>query len=75
MILQSESTLSLPEYSTHVANMGKLVEDMEFKIRHSLQEIYFGKTKDITNDLRSLNSLEETRKQQKLQAQLIGEMK
>jgi hypothetical protein len=30
-----------------------MIEDQEIKIRNSLQEVYFGKCKDIVNDLRS----------------------
>lgn len=41
----------------HVANMGSMIEDMEFKIRSQLNEIYFGKTKDIVNDLRSVDGV------------------
>jgi len=29
----------------HIANIGQLIEEMEIKMRNSLQEIYFGKTK------------------------------
>ena len=32
--------------------MGRMIEDMEFKLRNSLDQIYFGKTRDITNQLR-----------------------
>lgn len=56
--------------ASHVTNMGHLIEDMEFKLRHSLQEIYFGKTKDIVNDLRSVQSLEERGKQAEVQREL-----
>jgi len=37
---------------THVNNIGSFVEDMEGKMRTALNTIYFGKTKDIVNDLR-----------------------
>ena len=37
----------------HVANVGRLVEDMELKMRNLLQEVYFGKAKDVVGDLRS----------------------
>ena len=30
------------ETSPHIANIGRLVEDMENKIRNTLNEIYFG---------------------------------
>ena len=33
-----------------------MVEDMENKLRTTLETIYFGKTKDILNDLRSVTS-------------------
>ena len=36
----------------HVKNIGELVEEMETKCRLSLNDIYFGKTKDVTNMVR-----------------------
>ena len=42
--------------STHVANIGRIVEEMENKMRNTLNEIYFGKTMDIVNDLRLVDS-------------------
>jgi len=38
----------------HIANIGLMVEEMENKMRSTLNEIYFGKTKDIVNDLRQV---------------------
>jgi len=52
---RQESRDSLPfnnKDKTHVNNMGSFIEDMEGKMRTSLNTIYFGKTKDIVNDLR-----------------------
>merc|ERR1711907_843516 len=46
----------------HIANIGKMIEDMENKMRNTLNEIYFGKTKDIVNDLRSVRSLGDEKK-------------
>jgi capping protein beta len=43
-------------------------------MRNSLQEVYFGKTKDIVNDLRSLGSLEDSRNQAKIQKELVGRL-
>lgn len=34
-----------------------MIEDMENKIRNTLNEIYFGKTKDVVNGLRSVDIL------------------
>jgi len=39
-----------------------MVEAMEYNMRNTLQEIYFGKTKNIVNELRSISSLEDEKK-------------
>ncbi|NXC12593.1 CAPZB protein, partial [Corythaeola cristata] len=49
---QMEKDETVSDSSPHIANIGRLVEDMENKIRSTLNEIYFGKTKDIVNGLR-----------------------
>ncbi|KAG7283301.1 hypothetical protein CRUP_005043 [Coryphaenoides rupestris] len=46
------------------------VQDMENKIRSTLNEIYFGKTKDIVNGLRSIDSLPDNQKYRQLQKEL-----
>jgi len=50
---QVEKDESVNESSTHIANIGRMVEEMENKIRNTLNEIYFSKTRDILNGLRS----------------------
>ncbi len=44
-------------------------------MRNLLQEVYFGKTKDVVYDLRSIDSLETTRRQRDLQKELAGLLK
>ena len=39
------------------------------------QEIYFGKTKDIVNDLRSIRSLADTKAQNDVTAELVAKLK
>ena len=51
-----------------------MVEEMENKMRASIQEIYFGKTKDILNDLRSTTDLGILKSQAAIQAELIGRL-
>ena len=58
----------------HLPNIGRVIEEMEAKMRNSLQEIYFGKTKDIVNDLHSVVSLEELKKQQEIQKEMISKL-
>lgn len=43
--------------NTHVKNIGRMIEDLENKLRNHINLIYFGKTKDIVNTLRSVASL------------------
>ncbi|KAI9031656.1 F-actin-capping protein subunit beta [Phycomyces nitens] len=74
MTRQSEQDYPVDDPAAHIVNIGRMVEDMELKMRNSLQEVYFGKTKDIVNDLRSLGSLEETRRQAKIQQELVGRL-
>lgn len=58
--------------SPHIANIGRMVEDMENKIRNTLNEIYFGKTRDIVNGLRSVQPLSEGRHQEALKKDLVN---
>ncbi|CAG8572762.1 22607_t:CDS:2, partial [Racocetra persica] len=62
------------EPNAHIANIGRMVEDIELKMRNLLQEVYFGKTRDIVNDLRSVNSLVESQKQANIHKELVGQL-
>jgi capping protein (actin filament) muscle Z-line, beta len=53
MVRQVEQDMPVEGDESHVANIGKMVEDMELKMRNLLQEVYFGKAKDVVGDLRS----------------------
>jgi capping protein beta len=67
---QVEQDSPVSEAAPHIANIGRLVEDMENKIRNTLNEIYFGKTKDIVNGLRSVQPLSDQSKQDALKKEL-----
>ena len=54
MVRQFEQDMAVEDHGSHVANIGKMVEDMELKMRNLLQEVYFGKAKDVVGDLRSM---------------------
>ncbi|KAJ2816995.1 F-actin-capping protein subunit beta [Coemansia erecta] len=72
---QDDRELPVDEPSAHIANIGRMVEDMEFKMRNSLQEVYFGKTHDIVNGLRSASDLSEAKTRERLQRDLFGQLK
>jgi len=67
---QVEADASVSEASPHIANIGRMVEEMENKIRNTLNEIYFGKTKDIVNGLRSIDHLANQQQQDALRQDL-----
>ncbi|PGH23279.1 F-actin-capping protein subunit beta [Polytolypa hystricis UAMH7299] len=72
---QVEADMVVDGDASHVANVGRLVEDMELKMRNLLQEVYFGKAKDIVSDLRSIPPLSETNKDKATHREMINSMK
>jgi capping protein beta len=72
---QSDLEQSLDSPNSHISNIGRMVEEMEIKMRNSIQDIYFGKTRDILNSLRSINDLNSVKNQNAIQAQLLGRLK
>jgi capping protein beta len=75
MTRQIESDLPVEDDTSHIANIGKLVEDMELKMRNLLQEVYFGKAKDVVGDLRSIAPLTETNRDKATHQEMINSMK
>lgn len=71
MTRQTEQDWPIQDISSHIGNTGKMIEEMEIKMRNLLQEVYFGKTRDIVHDLRSFEDLGQARKQKELQKELI----
>lgn len=67
---QVEQDAAVGETCPHIVNIGRMVEDMENKIRNTLNEIYFGKTKDIVNGLRSTQSLADQKHQTDIKKEL-----
>ncbi|KAK9712088.1 F-actin-capping protein subunit beta [Basidiobolus ranarum] len=74
MTRQTEQDSPVDDLSSHVGNIGRMIEEMELKMRNLLSEVYFGKTKDIVNGLRSINSLQEGNKQAQIQSELLSKL-
>jgi len=75
MTRQIEQDMPVEDDTSHIANIGRMVEDMELKMRNLLQEVYFGKAKDVVGDLRSLQSLEGVGKEKAQHQEMINSMK
>lgn len=74
---QVEDEKKVDERNTHLVNIGHLVEDMEGRLRNSIEEIYFGKTKSIVGDTRQDTREAKRRKdlQENLKTQMAGAKK
>lgn len=74
MTRQIEQDLPVDTDESHIANIGRLVEDMELKMRNLLQEVYFGKAKDVVGDLRTIGSLSEGQRDRETHRGIISSM-
>lgn len=75
MTRQIEQDMPVLDDSSHIVNVGKMVEDMELKMRNLLQEVYFGKAKDVVGDLRSIPPLTEANREKATHQEMINSMK
>jgi len=67
---QDEKDFPVNDSNPHVSNVGRMVEDMEIKLRNTLEQIYFGKTKDIVNELRNIMSASVMNQRKEMQQQI-----
>jgi len=55
MTQQDTKVLPVNDQQPHIANLGKMLEDMELKIRNSIEGIYIQKTREVVNGMRPAN--------------------
>jgi len=55
MTSQDSKSLPVNDQQPHIANLGKMLEDMELKIRNSIEGIYIQKTREVVNGMRPAN--------------------
>ncbi|GMS85174.1 hypothetical protein PENTCL1PPCAC_7349, partial [Pristionchus entomophagus] len=58
---QVEQDAAVTESTPHLVNIGRMIEEQESKMRMTLNEIYFGKTKKVVSELRSMEKASEIR--------------
>ena len=58
MTRQSEQEMAAADDNGHLANMGRMIEEMENRMRDSLQDVYFGKSKSTVNKLYSAGGMQ-----------------
>ncbi|CAL5414825.1 unnamed protein product [Camellia sinensis] len=55
--IRRQMNMNLSVADGHLSNMGKMIEEMESKLRNSLDQVYFGKTKEMVCNLRPPSEL------------------
>uniref|UniRef100_A0A7C8YTM9 F-actin-capping protein subunit beta n=1 Tax=Opuntia streptacantha TaxID=393608 RepID=A0A7C8YTM9_OPUST len=50
--IRRQMSMQLSVADGHLCNMGKMIEEMESKLRNSLDQVYFGKTREMVCNLR-----------------------
>jgi len=55
MTQQDSKQLQFDNQNPHIPNMGKMLEDMELKVRNSIEGIYIQKTREVINGMRLVN--------------------
>jgi len=69
---QTEIDAPVNDSSPHIVNIGKMVEEMENKMRNTINTIYFEKTRDIVNRLRSHAPLQDSTEKAAFQNDLFA---
>lgn len=69
MTQQSQQSLPLDAEHPHIANMGKMLEEMESKLRNSIEGIYIQKTREVIHGMRQSNSAIQAKNMQSIAMQ------
>jgi len=67
---QSERDGIINADNTHISNIGRLIEDAENKMREALEAIYFAKTREISDTLRSVVNTTELERRKNMSNQI-----
>ncbi|KAA8537979.1 hypothetical protein F0562_027439 [Nyssa sinensis] len=59
--IRRQMNMDLSVEEGHLCNMGKMIEEIEGKLRNSLDQVYFGKTKEMVCTLRPPSELAQVR--------------
>lgn len=74
MTRQASQESAAADMGAHLPNMGRMIEDMENRMRDSLQDVYFGKTRTTVNKLYKASGGEMDARKDALASSLQQEM-
>jgi capping protein beta len=67
---QEERERPLTDDSTHITNIGPMIEEIETRMRTQLNDVYFGTSRNIIDSMRSITSLAEDDKRVNLMREM-----
>jgi capping protein beta len=70
---RAEQDCGFTDNASHITNIGRMIENMESKLREELYEIYFSKTREVVDSVRSLKGMEAANRAHSLQAAIMAE--
>jgi capping protein beta len=71
MTQQETKALPFNDQNPHISNMGRMLEDMELKVRNAIEGIYIQKTREVINGMRLVNG-EKNKAWEKIQESLTS---
>jgi len=74
MTRQQEQEFPAADDQAHLPNMGRMIEEMENRMRDSLQDVYFGKTKSTVNRMYKAQGAQMDQQKDAMAAALRAEM-
>jgi capping protein beta len=58
----------------HIANYGRMVEELESRLRNLVDVVYFGKTQEVFGYIREIRGVKDAKERQERQKQVVSEM-
>jgi capping protein beta len=71
---QEQKDYQISDQNPHVANIGKMVEEIENRLRATIDVIYFGKTMEVLSTVRSFLGMSEVEKRKLLSASIHSQI-
>ena len=60
----SPAAMAVDADHPHIMHMGKMIEEMELKIRNQIEAVYIQKTREVINGMRMVNAARDAQWQQ-----------
>lgn len=72
--MSRQQETEVPMGPGHVVNLGRLIEDMENRMRSTIDSVYFGKTREVVAHLRASDGVMAVERRQSAQTGIVADM-